>query len=58
MDAAAAAHSRMSSKLEDKDGALKLVSDSADIEAHAQWPRTGMDRQRKEPSWGYLLGHV
>lgn len=48
---AAAAHSRMSlslsSRQEDKDGALKLVSESADTKAHAQWPKTGMERQRR-----------
>lgn len=59
MAAAAAARSRMSlslpSRQEDKDGALKLVSDSADTKAHAQWPKTGMARQRRILVWGYLL---
>lgn len=51
MGAAADAHSRMSlslpSRQEDKDGALKLVSESADTKVHAQWPKTGMERQRR-----------
>lgn len=57
--AAAAAHSRMSfrflSRQEDKDKALKLVSHSADTKLHAQWPKTGMERQKENPCWGCLL---
>lgn len=48
-DADADAHSRMSLRLPSRqeDKALKLVSDSADTKAHAQWPKTGMERQRR-----------
>ncbi|XP_036962303.1 uncharacterized protein admb isoform X2 [Acanthopagrus latus] len=35
------------SKQEDKDGALKLVSNSAVTNAQAQWLKTGMERQRR-----------
>lgn len=46
-----AAHSWMSlslpSRQEDEAGALKLVSESTDTNAQAQWPKKGMERQRR-----------
>lgn len=46
-----AAHSRMSFNLssgqEDKDGALKLVSNSAVTNAQAQWLKAGTERRRR-----------
>lgn len=58
-DAAAAALSwtplSSPSGQEDKDGALKLVSDSADTIAHAQWPKHRHGEAKENPCWGYLL---
>lgn len=59
MAAAAAAPSWMSlsssSRQKDKDEALKLVSESADTKAHAQWPKDRHGKAKESPGWGYLL---